>query len=86
MEVFNKWLLNYDKKSQKNLKYLPLETVEAFLGWWAELSKIHKITKKSSQEVTGFLEAYRSCEGDYKKLRVVSSSVQNITWDIIRNK
>lgn len=70
---------DFEKLHIPNWPYLPLATVDTL----APLKTQFNIKDDSS---SAFLEAYRSCDGDYKKLRTVTSADDNSTWDIVRNK
>lgn len=53
--------------------------MEVFLPWKTHL----KIEKDVCDK---FLNAYKSCDGDYKKLRSVIYEDDKVSWDIVRNK
>lgn len=78
LDVFEKWLKDFEKLHIPNWSYLPLATVESFL-----VLKNHFGFK--DEKLSKFLEAYKSNDGDYKKLRTVSSGDEKLTWDIARN-
>lgn len=78
LEIFEKWLKDFEKQHIPNWSYLPLVTVESFLAL-----KNHFDIK--DEKIAPFLEAYKSVDGDYKKLRTVSSGEDKPTWDIVRN-
>lgn len=78
MSFFEKWLKDFDKLHIPNWSYLPWATVEIF----SVLKSHYKIEDKKLQP---FWDAYKSVDGEYKRLRTVASGDEKPTWDIVRN-
>lgn len=73
MRVFEDWLADFEVRKPPTRTYLPLATVEVFAS-------------SAADKARSFIEAYRSCDGDYKKMRTISSGEEQPTWDIVRNR
>lgn len=81
VDVFEKFLEKFDKLnlSKDNMSYLPLSVIESCMC----LIEHYNI---SSSKAKAFLDAYKSVDGQYKKLRTVEDKDSKLTWDIVRNK
>ncbi|OWR45435.1 hypothetical protein KGM_200513 [Danaus plexippus plexippus] len=78
IEIFEKFLEDFERehRSKQNNTYISLGLVETSLDLAGD---------RVSEQQRAFIEAYRSVEGQYKRLRTVRGE-EDITWDIIRNR
>lgn len=73
MRIFEDWLADFEVRKPPTRTYLPLATVELF-------------ESSASGDAHSFINAYKSCDGDYKKMRTITSGEDKPTWDIVRNR